>query len=158
MAIEVWKAGFCCLCPHLNSGGLEEEGIENWKFYLGDLHILQRCDAMLLIPGWKDSQGAKMEVRMAQELGVPVFESLEELKQSHFFSPKKTPALSTPFYSAGSFHTPCKLPGSSAGQTVGRTGIRSMTLLHGEFHTPHFNSIAKLGLNGEPLRRIGGGE
>lgn len=81
---------------------MESEGIEHWRFYLGDLHILRRCDAVLTIPGWQDSPGSKMELRLAKDLGIPVFHSLKELSRS--------PIGSNPLHPAGEneyFYTKC---------------------------------------------------
>lgn len=40
---------------------------------------LRRCDAMILTPKWKQSPGTLAEIKHAEELGIPVFESLELL-------------------------------------------------------------------------------
>ena len=42
---------------------------------------LEVCDAVLLTPGWKQSPGTLAEVERAKELGMPIFESLEELNE-----------------------------------------------------------------------------
>jgi hypothetical protein len=41
--------------------------------------MLQSCDAILALPNWKTSVGAKEEVDKANKLGKPVFYSLDEL-------------------------------------------------------------------------------
>jgi hypothetical protein len=64
--------------PQSMTHGLEDFGVSYERFlYLG-LNILQRCDALLLLPNWEISKGAKKELKAAQKLGVKVFESLEE--------------------------------------------------------------------------------
>ncbi len=40
---------------------------------------LEACEAMLLIAGWKKSEGTLAEIEFAKEKGIPIFESLEEL-------------------------------------------------------------------------------
>jgi len=40
---------------------------------------LEVCDAMLLTPGWQKSTGTLAEIELAQELNIPIFESLDKL-------------------------------------------------------------------------------
>jgi len=40
---------------------------------------LEVCDAVVLTPGWQKSKGTLAEIKRAEELGIPVFESLDEL-------------------------------------------------------------------------------
>lgn len=39
----------------------------------GTLEIMRRCDAVVLVPNWRDSVGARAEVEEAERLGIPVF-------------------------------------------------------------------------------------
>lgn len=41
------------------------------------LKIMLNCDGVALLPDWRESKGAKIEVRLAHELGIPV-KPLEE--------------------------------------------------------------------------------
>ena len=49
------------------------------SFINGDLEIIARCDAILMLPGWERSEGSQMEYRRATELGMPVYLSVEEV-------------------------------------------------------------------------------
>ena len=40
---------------------------------------LEVSDAVFLVPGWENSKGTLKEIETAKELGIPVFESLDEL-------------------------------------------------------------------------------
>jgi len=40
---------------------------------------LEVCDAVLLTPGWQESKGTLAEIKLANELNIPVFKSLEDL-------------------------------------------------------------------------------
>lgn len=83
MALDVWKAGFSCLCPHLNTG-LAFQGVLPDEAWLdGDLAMLRRCDAVVMTPYWESSSGAKAERDLAKSLGIPVFEDVFEM-QNHF--------------------------------------------------------------------------
>lgn len=46
-----------------------------------DIETILFCDAMFVLPGWKQSRGAKLEVAIALVLGIPVFDfySMEQL-------------------------------------------------------------------------------
>lgn len=38
-----------------------------------DLQELCRCDSILMLPGWEESRGAKLEMRVALELGLRIY-------------------------------------------------------------------------------------
>jgi hypothetical protein len=40
---------------------------------------LKRCDAILMTEGWRQSLGSVAEKELAEELGLPVFYSIEEI-------------------------------------------------------------------------------
>lgn len=84
--IEVFKAGFVPFIPALdfslflclNEGEFITEPMI--KRYSKDW--LEVCDAVLLTKGWKQSTGTLIEIDFAKEHGIPVFESIEELKKA----------------------------------------------------------------------------
>lgn len=79
IAIEVWRAGAACICPHKNTalfGGAADDSV----WLTGDLEIVRRCDAVVCVSGWQHSIGASGEVKLAKELGLPVFQTFEEFK------------------------------------------------------------------------------
>ena len=72
VAEELWAMGYPTICPHLNTAfmdGLAEDG----DFLDGDLLILKRCDAVVLVDGYEDSIGAMAEVKCAAQRGLPIF-------------------------------------------------------------------------------------
>lgn len=72
-ALQIWRAGHVALCPHANTG-LEFQGAAPDDVWLaGDLVLLERCDAILMLPGWEDSSGAKLEKAYAVDKGLSVF-------------------------------------------------------------------------------------
>lgn len=78
VAIQVWKAGFTAICPHLNTmffGGVVKDDV----ILESDLFILSRCDAVLVLDGWEASAGTKSEIGHANDNGIPVFFSLYDL-------------------------------------------------------------------------------
>lgn len=71
-AIRVWQAGGISICPHTNSALLN--GVVEEKVFLdGYVEVLRRCDGLLLIPGWDNSDGAKMEEEYAKSFNLPIF-------------------------------------------------------------------------------------
>lgn len=82
-SLDVFFAGFSPFVPafdHLfwwvmkNSEVITEAQI---KRYSKDW--LKRCDAMVLTPNWKKSRGTLIEIKLAEELGIPVFRNLKKL-------------------------------------------------------------------------------
>ena len=64
------------ICPHKNTAHFG--GLCNKDVYLeGDLEILSRCDAICLLKGWENSQGARQEYDLARELGLEIIEEVK---------------------------------------------------------------------------------
>ena len=71
-AILLARAGVFFFCPHLNSRNLD--GVASDDFWLEqDKRILRDCEAVLGLDGWTDSVGARLEVELAAQLGLPIF-------------------------------------------------------------------------------------
>jgi len=50
-------------------------GVVSYEDFLdGDPAIIDRCDAVVLLPNWLDSKGATRERAYALNRGIPVFE------------------------------------------------------------------------------------
>ena len=71
VAARVWAAGMVALCPHANSRHMEGVASED-HFLEGTMELLRRCDAVVLVPNWRDSEGARAEVAEADRLGIPI--------------------------------------------------------------------------------------
>jgi hypothetical protein len=71
-ALEIWKAGAACLCPHSNTRYYQGAAPDHiWLD--GDLEMLRRCDAVFMVPGWEKSAGSRAEYDEAIKLSIPVF-------------------------------------------------------------------------------------
>lgn len=80
LALQIWKAGAACICPHKNTaffGGAADDNV----WLTGDLEIVRRCDAVVCTSNWRTSQGASGEVAYARSLGTPVFECFEDFEK-----------------------------------------------------------------------------
>ena len=98
VALEVWRAGAACICPHKNTaffGGAADDRV----WLEGDLEIIRRCDAIVLVEGWQNSTGTLAEIKLASELGLPVFEWLDEFRD--WLLAAELPAVYIPFQEAG---------------------------------------------------------
>jgi hypothetical protein len=46
-----------------------------FRFYMRhDLPLVMDCDAVAVLPGWEKSKGASLEVHVARECEIPIFE------------------------------------------------------------------------------------
>jgi Domain of unknown function (DUF4406) len=86
LTIELLRLGYAVYCPFTDLlywfclEGREEIPVE--MIYKADLAMLERMDAMLLVPGWEHSTGVEGEVALANSLGIPVFKSVEKLAKA----------------------------------------------------------------------------
>ena len=79
VALRVWQLGHAAFCPHKNSayfGGIAPDS----AWLEGDIEIMRRCDAVCLVPGWEKSSGARAEIKLANEIGLPVYQTPEDIK------------------------------------------------------------------------------
>lgn len=72
VAAKVWAMGYAALCPHANSRHMDGVASDD-HFLAGTLELMRRCDAVVLVPNWRDSAGARAEVAEAVSLALPVF-------------------------------------------------------------------------------------
>jgi nucleoside 2-deoxyribosyltransferase len=78
LALEVWKLGCVAICPHANTR-FYHKALPDKVWLEGDLEILSRCDAVLVIADWQHSIGTRAELEFATLQNIPVFYGLEEL-------------------------------------------------------------------------------
>lgn len=77
--------------PHLNNVELSDGDVTGSQrfFYEQDSEFLVRSDALLAIPGWEKSFGAKQEIKIAEALGLPIFypkfpEDINDLEEWYY--------------------------------------------------------------------------
>lgn len=77
--LELIRAGVAADCPHLNAlvPGAFDVDYEAWL--ARDFQVIERSDAILLLPNWEQSEGAVRERGLAIALGKRVYMSVAEL-------------------------------------------------------------------------------
>lgn len=104
---RVWELGAMAIIPHLNSPSAKFHGVMTAEMiYLADLELLDRCDAMYRLPGWRNSYGSKLETAWANLRQIRVFDDFDELGkylQGHFsknvidLAPKEETPIERPY-------------------------------------------------------------
>lgn len=80
LALEVWRAGAACICPHANTRFFQ--GAADDEVWLkGDIEIMDRCNAVLMTRDFARSKGAVAEWEHAKKVGLRVLYSIEELRE-----------------------------------------------------------------------------
>lgn len=74
VAKQLWKQGYAVVCPHSNSAFMSCKDIAEFHFLHGYLTLLERCDVVVLLPGWEKSEGSKEEMQLACNLRKEIFE------------------------------------------------------------------------------------
>lgn len=72
LGLLVAESGGYPIMPHTMTA--EFDRLLDDQFWLdGTLELLTRCDALVLLPTWKSSSGARAEQAWAAEVGMPTF-------------------------------------------------------------------------------------
>ena len=79
VARKLWTKGWSVICPHANTAFMDGPDMGHDIFILGDLELVNRSDAMIMLTGWEQSEGAQMEYSRAVELGMPIYLTIEEV-------------------------------------------------------------------------------
>jgi len=80
LALEVWRSGAAALCPHANTRFYQGAAPDE-VWLKGDLLMLSKCDALMLVEGWSISIGTRAEIAFAFDNGIPVFSEINWLKR-----------------------------------------------------------------------------
>lgn len=87
VGMETARLGWFPVIPHSNTSHMDhylpELGDDYWLS--GTKELMERCDALVLVPGWETSEGTKGEIARADELRIPVYRSLEQLPSASSF-------------------------------------------------------------------------
>ena len=70
---RLWQKGYAVIIPHKNSAFMDGV-VSRDQFLLGDFEIIKRCDLVVMIPGWQQSEGAVWEYEVAKKYGIEIVE------------------------------------------------------------------------------------
>jgi hypothetical protein len=65
-AVKYWKLGYMVYCPHKNTA-LLDGACPDEVWLKGNLEMLRRCDIVVMLPGWDESEGSVIEHNNALE-------------------------------------------------------------------------------------------
>lgn len=99
------RRGWAPIIPHANTAHLDaiDPAIGDQFWLDATMAMMERCDALVLVPGWGKSVGTKAEVRRAGELGLKVFYTVEDMPnaskwvQDEYMRPFLDRSLGVPF-------------------------------------------------------------
>jgi len=82
VAAKYYRAGWAVFCPHTMTHIIDKRfnknGAIKYKDWMDtDIYWLKKCDAIHLLPGWKESEGAAHEYRVAKALGLEILGEVE---------------------------------------------------------------------------------
>lgn len=94
IAITAWEMGHAVICPHMNTEHFELYSTLNEQAYIdGDMNMIARCDALVMVPGWEKSSGANQERDYAMSLGIPVYDHVPDLNLTEVRCPLQARAF-----------------------------------------------------------------
>lgn len=87
VGISAAALGWFPVIPHANTAHMELDlpdlGDDFWL--RGTMEMMERCDAVVLVPGWENSAGTLGEIARADELRIPIFRTLDTLPSARAF-------------------------------------------------------------------------
>ena len=77
VAAQYLKDGWAVFCPHTMTQIIDREFNRpremEWEDWLtADIHWISKCDAIHMLPGWRESKGARIEYLVAKGLGLRI--------------------------------------------------------------------------------------
>lgn len=79
VGLAVRAAGYVPVVPHI---AIVPCPTLSWQTAMDEcLELLGVCDAILLMEGWEHSEGARIEHLQAREWKMPIFRSIQELRE-----------------------------------------------------------------------------
>ncbi len=78
---EIFRRGHTPFCPHAMTARFDDDypDIDDERFLETGIKWLECCDAILMLPGWEDSSGSRAERKMAEDLDLWIYESLDDI-------------------------------------------------------------------------------
>ena len=81
VSIRITRRGYIVFCPHMNTALFDIFCHHEDKFWLeAGLEFLSKFDALYLMEDWYNSSGSVGELIKAESLEMPIYYSLDEIK------------------------------------------------------------------------------
>jgi nucleoside 2-deoxyribosyltransferase len=79
VSVQLLRKGYHVICPHTMTHEMEHyPGLDDQTFLRNGLEQLRRCDAVVMLQGWRHSEGSTKEYEAAMAWGKQVYEWPEE--------------------------------------------------------------------------------
>lgn len=80
-ALKVKKAGFSVYVPCMveQLALIDTEDWEYSDYFNNSQPWLEISDAVFLVPGWETSSGTQLEIELAKDLNIPIYDDLSKL-------------------------------------------------------------------------------
>jgi len=72
--LELMRMRFSVICPHTNSFLCGGALLDDYDWLDADREMIARCDGVVFIAGWQQSEGARCEREFAEMNGIPCFD------------------------------------------------------------------------------------
>jgi hypothetical protein len=92
--LELWEKNFTVVSQCANSDLQEillNKEEESLRFLNGNLDIIARCDAIMVLPNWEESIITKHEIEFAKERNIPIsyYPEFPEISSTELLRPKQ---------------------------------------------------------------------
>jgi hypothetical protein len=77
--MKICRLGAVPIIPHSNTAHFDDVADPEF-FYQAGLELVERSDALLMLPFWESSSGSRRERQRALDLQIPVFEDISALE------------------------------------------------------------------------------
>lgn len=106
-AKTLWQQGYAVICPHSNAGSVAADVIDDETILRGLLEILKRCDVVVVLRGWENSEGSQRELRVAIHNGKTILLMPDVFKPPVVPSQSAQARMTATLYPAGMPPHPC---------------------------------------------------
>lgn len=73
---QILNKGFAVFCPWLDWQFGIQTNLTKEQYQRNSIAWLEVSDAVVLVEGWKNSEGTMKEIELAEQLGIPVFKDI----------------------------------------------------------------------------------
>lgn len=80
--LELIRMGYATVCPHTQSAFCGGALADDYDWLDVDRNIISRCDGVVFLPGWLQSEGSRVEYAHAADCNVPCFDWTSQAHQT----------------------------------------------------------------------------